>query len=413
MTVYLVSRHDGAQRWARLLQRQGLFPYDIDRYVDHLNAADVRRGDIVVGTLSLAEIAAVREHGARFLGLDLKVPPEYRVRDLSATEMAAFEATLSEYRVTLKDTLQLGQPRGARRRRKAQSAVTIMLVSRELMPQYLGFVHDPTVRVVLVVTDSMAERHNTLRKLLRNAPIAPERIISVEIPDDCAYAELLEHTHGVVDVLVDEPAERIVLNLTWETKLMSLAFHSAGQAALLEGHAVTLQYVDTGPGRIDHLGNGPTQAMRPLLGVSIAVLASGKPAAGCASSSPLFQRQMQRIRLHENLARLDPGVLGQLNMVGDEMDALVAQRRKKPFHALRCDTGDLEDAQRGMFHLLGTSQTRSLLKRLRGKLGQSLVEHGVLVGMPADVDSCVRLEITRPNEIGYLKGAGSKRTLHR
>jgi CRISPR-associated protein Csx16 len=93
MTTFFVSRHPGAAEWA---QAQGLA---VDRLLAHLDPAEVRAGDIVIGTLPVNLAAAVCSQGARYLHLTLELPPDWRGRELSAADMVACGARLEEYRV--------------------------------------------------------------------------------------------------------------------------------------------------------------------------------------------------------------------------------------------------------------------------------------------------------------------------
>jgi CRISPR-associated protein Csx16 len=192
MTVYFVSRHEGAHRWARILQKQGNWPYSIDAYVEHLDVQALRKGDVVIDTLPLREAAEVRRCGADYLSLDLKVPPHWRGQELTATQMAAYGATLTSYRLTVKETFDVHAVCKAPKVAKASPAVTVMLVSQELMPQYLGFVHAPTPHAMLVVTDSMKKRGEELKALLKVAPQPPEKVQRLHLKDNEGYASLLQ-----------------------------------------------------------------------------------------------------------------------------------------------------------------------------------------------------------------------------
>ncbi len=91
--TFFVTRHAGAVEWAA---RQGVA---VDRTVAHLDLAEVRRGDVVIGTLPVHLAAEVCESGARYLHLVLDLPPEQRGLELTAEEMARCGPRLVEYRV--------------------------------------------------------------------------------------------------------------------------------------------------------------------------------------------------------------------------------------------------------------------------------------------------------------------------
>lgn len=93
MTTWFVSRHPGALEWAA---RQGL---QIDRFATHLDPAEVRCGDVVVGSLPVNLAAVVCQRGGRYLNLSLSVPAELRGKELSADQLERLGARLEEYRV--------------------------------------------------------------------------------------------------------------------------------------------------------------------------------------------------------------------------------------------------------------------------------------------------------------------------
>jgi len=93
MAIWFVSRHPGAVEW---IQRHGP---PVDRVVDHLDLADVRRGDTVIGTLPVHLAAAVCTRGARYLHLVVDVSPGERGRELTADDLERLGARLVVYRV--------------------------------------------------------------------------------------------------------------------------------------------------------------------------------------------------------------------------------------------------------------------------------------------------------------------------
>jgi len=93
VAVYFVSRHPGAVEWAR---RQGLV---VDHLVEHLDVAQVSKGDTVVGTLPVNLVARVCEAGARYLHLSLALPPALRGQELDADQLEALGTRLEAYEV--------------------------------------------------------------------------------------------------------------------------------------------------------------------------------------------------------------------------------------------------------------------------------------------------------------------------
>lgn len=91
--TWFVSRHAGAIEWAR---RGGLA---IERWVTHLDPAEVGADDTVIGTLPVNLAAAVCKRGARYLHLSIQVPAGWRGRELSADELLARLAELRAFQI--------------------------------------------------------------------------------------------------------------------------------------------------------------------------------------------------------------------------------------------------------------------------------------------------------------------------
>lgn len=91
--ILFVSRHPGAQQWAREERVQ------VDEIVAHLDLEQVDPGDTVIGSLPVNLAAAVCARGARYLHLALELPAALRGSELSADELRALGATLIEYRI--------------------------------------------------------------------------------------------------------------------------------------------------------------------------------------------------------------------------------------------------------------------------------------------------------------------------
>ncbi|HWP84878.1 MAG TPA: CRISPR-associated protein Csx16 [Terriglobia bacterium] len=91
--TFFVTRHPGAVQWAK---SQGIV---VDRTVEHLELAEVRPGDIVMGTLPVHLAEAVCSRGARYRHLVLSLTPELRGHELTAEQMTCCGACLIDYRV--------------------------------------------------------------------------------------------------------------------------------------------------------------------------------------------------------------------------------------------------------------------------------------------------------------------------
>ncbi|TAL42535.1 MAG: CRISPR-associated protein Csx16 [Methylovulum sp.] len=93
MTTYFVTRHPGAMLWA---QQQGLA---VDRQLDHLDMADIKPGDTVIGSLPVNLAAEVCAKQARYIHLILELPFAWRGKELSVDDMLRFGAKLQQYHV--------------------------------------------------------------------------------------------------------------------------------------------------------------------------------------------------------------------------------------------------------------------------------------------------------------------------
>lgn len=89
--VWFVSRHPGACAW---LAAQGI---QVDEQVEHLDPAQIREGDTIIGTLPVHLVADVCEKGATYKHLTLDLPPELRGRELDANTLEELGARLEQY----------------------------------------------------------------------------------------------------------------------------------------------------------------------------------------------------------------------------------------------------------------------------------------------------------------------------
>ncbi|MDR1827311.1 MAG: CRISPR-associated protein Csx16 [Methylobacteriaceae bacterium] len=94
MTRWFVSRHPGAVDWAKHRTLR------VDRFVSHLDPAEVAAGDVVMGTLPVDIAAEVCRRGASFYHLRLNASEDQRGRDLSADDLRNLGAGLEKYLVT-------------------------------------------------------------------------------------------------------------------------------------------------------------------------------------------------------------------------------------------------------------------------------------------------------------------------
>lgn len=93
MATWFVTRHTGACAWA---EEEG---FHVDTVVTHLNVAQIRKDDLVLGTLPVNLAADVCARGGRYFHLSMDVPPEMRGVELTPTSMRQYHARLEEYRI--------------------------------------------------------------------------------------------------------------------------------------------------------------------------------------------------------------------------------------------------------------------------------------------------------------------------
>jgi CRISPR-associated protein Csx16 len=96
MTVWFVSRHPGALEW----MRRAKIPFE--RHVAHLDVAEIRPGDVVIGSLPVNLAAEICARGAIYRHLSLQISAHDRGRELSAAELERYDATLETYFVEKK-----------------------------------------------------------------------------------------------------------------------------------------------------------------------------------------------------------------------------------------------------------------------------------------------------------------------
>jgi CRISPR-associated protein Csx16 len=97
MTTYFVTRHAGAQEWAR---RHGFGNVET---LDHLDAQIINSDDIVIGALPPQLAAAVIDRGGAYHHLIMDVPATERGKELSADDMERFGARVQRFMVAAID----------------------------------------------------------------------------------------------------------------------------------------------------------------------------------------------------------------------------------------------------------------------------------------------------------------------
>lgn len=91
MTIHVISRHPAVSDW---LADRNVF---IDSVLPHLDLAQIRPGDVVIGDLPVHQAAEVCWLGARYVHVALDLAPRQRGAELSVQDMDAAGARLEEY----------------------------------------------------------------------------------------------------------------------------------------------------------------------------------------------------------------------------------------------------------------------------------------------------------------------------
>ena len=389
MSVYFVSRHEGAHQWLRAQIDGGQMPPAEVIHVEHLDLARVQEGDTVLGTLPIALAANVRERGARFVNLDLTVPPELRGRELSAAEMGVCGATLTEYEVSKRRTMNIvGGAMAARP--PLVATTTVMLASAEAAPQLIGWHQMRTQRVHIVVTQR-AKSERATERLIRalSTRISPENIETVE-QDFVTKRAWLDWAIPWLESLTHGGRDRVHVNCTGGTKLMAMAMDDAVWRCAALGLPVTGYYVNTEAGLIDHLGASASSDLRASLDLEAVLACQGMSIQSAYSASSLFSREVQRLELAQLLLLLPDHLIGELAGALGRVE--VAARRN--------DFGGT-----GIIDI-----SNDLKHQLFGPLGAAMLQAGCLSQPPeAAGNNQVMLIFPAPrrrarDEIEYLRG---------
>lgn len=93
MTCYFVGRHPGAVDW---MKKRGPA---VDIWNKDFNAEQLKKGDVVYGTLPVHIAEKVCRKGARFVALCLAIPGGLRGTELTAEDLERYGCHLKEYQV--------------------------------------------------------------------------------------------------------------------------------------------------------------------------------------------------------------------------------------------------------------------------------------------------------------------------
>lgn len=387
MTTYLVTRHPGTRAWAREMQEQGKLPFEIDRMVEHLEIEQLHKGDLVIGTLPVHVAAALHHRKVPFWSLDIDLPPANRGKELSAEELARFGARLTRYEVHDKETQEVFANRlQARAEAGPQPSISFFLVSEQMAPAAIGWLHTPTKQVCLLASQEMESRAELLEKWFLARTNAPKvRRFGF---DGQNYQAMLAQFERWADALIGEQRERIVVHLTGGTKPMAMALQRAfGKRLAAFDTRVSGPYVDTHQSLILEMlaTDGSPTPMRSVLNIRDLLALHGIKAESAQSACVGFERWIGRNELFQHL--LQPAAqtwLGTWYKLLQMADGLVNPRANK--------SGARESRKNG-FHLkwIGSRSSpqfvavvtdkksagnwRGLRNQLEGKFGEML--HGL------------------------------------
>ncbi len=94
MSIYLVSRHQGAVEW---MQHMG---HHYDQHLTHLDNYDTLcADDVVVGSLPINIVADLAQCGVSYRHLSLYIPEHLRGTELTANQLSNLDAKLEAYEV--------------------------------------------------------------------------------------------------------------------------------------------------------------------------------------------------------------------------------------------------------------------------------------------------------------------------
>lgn len=362
MAIYFVSRHPGAHQWLDDLMDAGTLPRTKVKMLDSLDVSLVQPGDTVMGTLPVGLVAQVCARGARFVNLDLTVPPQWRGQELSPQQMRSCNATLAEYAVTRGRTLELlGKPERSQPKRTA----TIMLVGKEHAPQLIGYRMEPTDLAVLIISKEMHKQGKALAALLQGQAAKP-KVISIQVPGtDLSYADWAKHANQLFQHLfTHRDVTDVIVNCTGGLKIMSTAYAEAANLWSARGYAVQKSYVDSESGFIDKMDTTPRLPIRSTLNAADLLACQGVLLESAYSAAELYKIDASRQDSIKQLLKLSSfeGLLGELN------GTLIDLEKKADFLS--------DPAPKDIW------VSTHLDRRLRGRLGQALAKEGVLRGVP-------------------------------
>jgi len=307
MTVWFVSRHDGALEWAK--ERGILDDSQSVKVVSGIDVEQVALDDYVIGTLPVHLVADICARGAHYLHIAMQVPAGRRGSELSAAEMVEFGATVREFLVlpsaddnTALATPPLPQP---------GQGVHVCLVSDQHMANLLPILKRQPAHVALICTPEMAQSGRGAEKLLialqrfgYGASRVSRHNINGAASTDFPLAREVASTLRQ-QLLATHPGQPLTLNATGGTKILSSAF-------FLAFHGCEIIYTDSQQGNCIRFMSNRARREEPL-GSQITRIedylhCQGYAVDAIASESPGY---VQRARQHTETTNRLAGYSGQ------------------------------------------------------------------------------------------------------
>ena len=380
MTCYLITRHEGTRRWVDIMARKGRLPFNVDMRLEHLDPSLLKEGDVVVGTVPLRVANDLYKKGVTFWSLDIEVPPELRGQELSAVYLAKFGARFTRYEVQSFEQSEIAAESSVEL--IPEPSISFIVVSAQLAPAAIGWLHQPTEQVILLVSKSMRGKANQLKKWFakqENPPQVDERPWK-----DSNYPHLLQEAEKLVANLMPEMRPKVVVNLTGGTKPMSLAMQQAFYARIQSFNGALMgQYVDTAQGQIEDLLSSPpsTLPMKSVLSLNDLLFLNDFEFIAAKSHSDNYENWLNRSALFDYLLSID--WLAFLNSLLAAADFLIGSKNTK-----NAINNKVKGFRGGMVAFEGSKEAPSftysqlekwgfLKKELLGKFGKLLSELGV------------------------------------
>ena len=319
-SVWIVTRHEGALDWAR---QKGLI--DHDAYTVHtvseIQPGDVELDDYVIGTLPVHLVAEICARGAHYLHITMQVPAERRGTELTASEMDAFGARCREFLV-LPSVGETTARAAHVRAHDTDEGVHVCIISDQFLANLLPVLKSRPAHVALICTSRMEKGSQKLADAIKYFGRAQKINLSSLPIDDASstdFAIARAEARRVRETLLDKfPRERLTVNVTGGTKIMSAAF-------LLEFQGFEVIYTDSQNGSfIRFMDTAPREAEpigSQILRIEDYLYCQGYKIEKAASDQDVFcQTAERRAEMTNLLADYRGHTLSKLNVCAGKFE---------------------------------------------------------------------------------------------